>query len=213
MEIYNREKELRLGINKFLSSITKVDKNYIESFTQEQLLQLKSAVSDINNVLTLKITLAFADWIKEFISLTNEEYEKLIKNINSTKPNTNGFDIWIKNKKIIVEIKAIIPINEGDYYAAAQKDSILMDAVKLINGKKELKDTSNYYKFIGLIDIGDKTDKAIEKIMTKSERMISEDPKRIKMYDVIDKLKLVDNKIKLDDLRKDSVYIKKIRLN
>ncbi len=52
------------------------------------------------------------------------------------KPNTNGYDIELVDRlKIVSEIRCIIPINNGSYYGAAQRNSILDDALKLMKGK------------------------------------------------------------------------------
>jgi len=211
-EIYDRTTELKEKLNNFLNNLTKSEKDYYSTFNQSQFLDLKMALSDINNVLTLKTTLAFGHWIADFFKLSNEEHKQIVKEINETKPNTNGFDIQVQKRNIIAEIKCIIPINEGFYYGAAQRNSILDDAIKLIKGKKELPNTTKHIKLIGLIDLDEKTDKAIEKLMKPAKNIRTETQLRLDRHDIVHKLKLIDNSTELSELKTDYVYLKKIKI-
>lgn len=211
-EIYDRTLELKEKLNSFLNNLTKSEKDYYNTFNQSQLLDLKMALSDINNVLTLKTTLAFSNWIADYFNLSNDEHNKLVQEVNRTKPNTNGFDIQIPKRKIIAEIKCIIPINEGFYYGAAQRNSILDDAIKLIKGKRKLPNTTKYIKLIGLIDLDEKTDKAIEKLIKPAKNIRTETQLRLDRHDIVHKLKLIDSSTRLSELTTDYVYLKKIKI-
>ncbi|MBN4048347.1 hypothetical protein JYU17_00075 [Flavobacteriaceae bacterium AH-315-O20] len=210
--IYDRTLDLKEKLNDFLSELTNNKKDYYNSFTQSQLLDLKMAVSDINNVLTLKTTLAFSNWIANYFNLSNDEHNQLTQEINRTKPNTNGFDVQVQKRKIIAEIKCIIPINKGFYYGAAQRNSILDDAIKLTKGKRELPDTSEYIKLIGLIDLGEKTDKAIEKLIKPAKNIRTETQLRLERHGIVHKLRVIDSTTKLSELTADYVYLKKIKI-
>ena len=212
--IYNRTEALKERLNAFIRSITGIDEDYYEKLTQEQLIQLKSATSDINNVFTLKITISFLEWLKNYLPLSNSEYEEIFNEINLTKPNANGFDIVIEKYKLLVEIKSIIPINNGNYYGAAQRTSILKDAINLKYGKKGFTNTEDYIKFIGLIDVGDKTNNAIAKLMTQypAEKLRTEDKHRKKMHEIVPYLELWEKDKDFNTLSKDMIFIKRLRI-
>jgi hypothetical protein len=211
--IYNRTNELKDRLNKLIQSFTSSDTDYFEELTLEELVALKLALSDVNNVLTLKTTLSCSEWLSSFFGLDSSEKDEIDRQVNSVKPNTNGFDIEVDGKhKIIVEIKGIVPINDGDYYGAAQRNSILDDAIKLKSGKKVIRDTSKFYKIIGLIDLGEKTDRAIAKLMIPSKVVRTSDPARLKRHEVVPMLKVLDDSMSCEDLNLENVYIKKISL-
>jgi HPt (histidine-containing phosphotransfer) domain-containing protein len=211
--IYNRTNELKDKLNKLIQNFTSSDIDYFEELTQAELIDLKLALSDVNNVLTLKTTLACSEWLSSFFDLEQSEKDEIDRQVNSVKPNTNGYDIEVNGKhKIVVEIKCIVPINNGNYYGAAQRNSILDDAIKLKSGKKVISDTSEFYKIIGLIDLGEKTDRAIEKLMTPAKKIRTSSAIRLKRHDVVSSLKVIDDSMCLDDLNVENIYIKKISI-
>lgn len=211
--IYNRTVKLRNDLNSFLQKLTGNSTDYYNSLSQGQLIELKLALSDVNNVMTLKTTLMFLDWICDYFHLSKEDKSLEIDKINKVKPNTNGYDIEISSSiNLVAEVKCIIPFNNGNYYGAAQYDSILDDAVKLNRGKKSIKNTSDYFKFIGLIDIGEKTDSAISKLMTPATNIRTKDIARLKRHEVVKLLKPINDKSILKELSKEYIYIKKIRI-
>jgi len=212
---YSRSEDLKNKLNSFISSFTEEDKNYFDSLSKEQLLGLKKALAYINNYLTLKTTLAMGKWIAKYFKLSRKEEDDLLKKIDEIKPNTNGYDIELKNHlKVIVEIKCIIPINNGNSFGAAQRNAILDDALKLIKGKKRsIPNTEQYIKIIGLLDVGEKTDNAIEELVNpmgkiRSKNQISQDRRNI-----IKKLVVVDNSIKPNDLTTEYIYLKRIQID
>ncbi len=170
------------------------------------------AVSDINNLFTIKTTLALANWMVEFFGLDDKEKNKLYENINKVKPNTNGYDIYLPDRKIIAEVKSIIPVNSGNRYGAAQRDSILKDAHKLVNGKPPVKDTRDYHKIIGLLDLGERTNQAISQIMTAKENPRTQQEARLALHAAVKKLHPLDESMKATDLSTDWVYLKKVRI-
>lgn len=211
--IYNRSDELRTKLNSLIQSFSGTDIDYFEELTLQDLVGLKLALSDVNNVLTLKTTLSCAVWLSPFFGLDQVEKDEIDRQINSVKPNTNGFDIEVNGKhKIVVEIKSIVPINNGDYYGAAQRNSILDDAIKLKSGKKVISDTSEFYKIIGLIDLGDKTDRAIEKLMMPAKSVRTSNQSRLDRHEVVPLLRALDDSMSCKDLKIENVYIKKIKL-
>lgn len=212
MDTYiGRYNSLKKRLNNHLKKLTGIEKDYFSDLNQNDLLELKSVLYDINNVLTLKVTLSAADWICDFFKVSNSEKKEILEKIDNTKPNANGFDINIKSpKKIIAEVKCIIPINNGNKYGGAQWNSILDDAYKLKNGKRELTDTSDYYKFLFLIDIGERTDQAISSLL-KESKPTSDKLLRTKRHEIKKHIILhSDNQAKL---RLDKIYFKTIKID
>jgi hypothetical protein len=61
---YDREDELKNRLNSFLAKsfdIAHID--YYSKLNDEAILNLKSALSDINNILTYKVTIGLVQWI------------------------------------------------------------------------------------------------------------------------------------------------------
>ena len=148
---YHREEELRNRLNNFfITYFSLPEDDYYGRLNSEKIISLKMALSDINNLLTMKITISFVNWIKKKLNLSQELEEKIMSEILSTKPSTNGYDI-ISNEvvKLIAEVKCNIPINAGIRYGSAQRNGITKDFNNLLNGKTKSKfDTSKYLKFM-----------------------------------------------------------------
>lgn len=160
---YNRTISLLDKYMKFIKSINTKD---IESnLTIEKLIELKSILSDINNIMTLISTHSIATKISDILSLKNEEREQVFNSIDNQKPNTNGFDIRIDSPvKILVEVKCNSLIHNKKY-GAAQINSILEDARKLrlessrhIKASKSIQDTKGYIKIIAIVNLSNKYD-------------------------------------------------------
>jgi len=209
-EIYNRTENLRERINDFLGRINKKKADYFGELTSDDLIEFKMALSDINNVLTLKTTLNFTTWLTKYFNVSNDKQIEILKTIDETKPNTNGYDIELPDEKIIAEIKCIVPINGGNYYGAAQRNSILDDAIKLKSGKRNIKDTKDFIKIIGLIDLGQRTDIAIEKLCKEAVNVRTKQKIRIDRHDIVKHIKVIDNKTNPKELSTDFIYLKKV---
>jgi len=209
-EIYNRTEKLRESVNEFLGHINKKKGDYFSELTSDDLIAFKMALSDINNVLTLKTTLNFTTWLTNFFEISKEKQKEILKRVDETKPNTNGYDIELLDEKIIAEIKCIVPINGGNYYGAAQRNSILDDAIKLKNGKKIVKDTKDFLKIIGLIDLGQRTDIAIDKLCTEAVNVRTKEKIRIDRHEIVKHIKVIDNETKRTNLSTNFIYLKKV---
>lgn len=214
-ENYDRNEVLKAKLNEFLSTFTKEKKDYFEKLSQEQLLGLKRALAYINNYLTLKTTLAMTRWIIDFFKLTEDKGKELIDKIKKIKPNANGYDIRFEDDdiKLIVEIKSTIPINNGNKFGSAQRNSILDDAIKLQSGKGVLSDTKKYLKFIGIIDTGDQTANAIEGLLTQPQRPWKGKEIREKRYDIIGFLEKIKFDAEPSDLTTEKIYVKKVKID
>lgn len=153
-------------------------------------------------------------WLVCFFKFSRKEEDNLIKKINEIKPNSNGYDIELNNNlKVVVEIKCIVPINDGYSFGAAQRNSILDDALKLNKGKKSIPNTEKYIKIIGLLDTGNNTKEAIQKLINPLGKVRSKNQLRIDRRKIIEKLVLINNKTKRSDLSPENIYIKPISID
>jgi len=177
-ESFDRERYLKDQLNIFLEQGLGLPNNdYYSNLDIDGFLQLKSILSGINNILTLKVSLAFAHWITKRLNLNQETTNRIISQITTTKPNANGYDIEISEPvKLIAEVKCNVPINGGNIYGSAQKNGISKDIQALINGKsKSSIHPSDYFRFMVFLDkpeIKDATGHFVKNMRSEKERMI-----------------------------------------
>ena len=152
---YHREEELKNRLNHFfITKFSLPEDDYYSRLDSEKIISLKMALSDINNLLTMKITISFVNWISEKFHLSLELKERLMHEVLSTKPSTNGYDI-VSNEVInlIAEVKCNIPINGGIKYGSAQRNGISKDLKNLLQGKTKSKfDPTNFFKFMVFLE-------------------------------------------------------------
>lgn len=206
----NREETL---MKNFVSALNEVFKNDFFEFKKDaykkisagEFVSLKKALSNINNIVTLKITNLFIEklCIDEFIS--NVQKDEMIENSNKQKANANGYDVEYPDPKkksnvenpikILAEVKCNIPVGKTQF-GSAQKAGILKDIEGLLNGeeksKSSLSTTKDYFKFMVFMDYtedGCDVKKSVNELLT---------PYKEKVIITSDKVKDVD---------KDHVYI------
>ena len=167
----SREDSLKNDFNCFWnSSFGTSNKDYYSKLSIDDLIRLKKAISCINNIITLRTTLSFVDYLETRDIIPSNIAEEIKNDVQSISVNTNGYDVeYSKNGfKLIAEVKCNIPVGEN-CFGVAQINSILNDLDGLIRGKKKSKisDTGSYFKFMVLLDTNG-VKKAMEKIMNKS---------------------------------------------
>jgi len=152
---YNREKALKSQLNTFFHKCLALpDADYYSRLDQEGFAELKSVLSDINNIFTVKVTLAFVAWLSDRFGLDGDTHAQIVSGVLGMKPNANGYDIEISNPiRVVAEVKCNIPINRGTKYGSAQRDGIAKDVASLVEGKsKSSVDPSRCLKFMVLLD-------------------------------------------------------------
>jgi hypothetical protein len=168
--VYDRERVLRSRLNAFIHNRFALPADdYYARLDHQSLAELKSVLSDINNIFTLRICLLFANWLAEVLALSDEDAQTLKESICRTPPNANGYDVeFIQPISVIAEIKCNVPINRGHKYGAAQRDGIAKDVRALIFGKKKSKmKPEGCLKFMVLLDtpsIRKATNKLVDKM-------------------------------------------------
>jgi hypothetical protein len=160
----DREQYLKQNFNDFWTSVFKNKMNYYSFLTMTNLIDLKKAVSNINNIITLRTTLGFIDYLWKMRLISNVEMNQMKNSVLSTNVNSNGYDI--DNCGIVAEIKCNIPVNTSSY-GAAQEKSIKEDLDGLYKGKSTSKtDPKNCYKFMVLLDV-DGVRTSMQKLVNK----------------------------------------------
>lgn len=208
-----RERDLKNRINKHLQKLTGKDIDFYSNMTQSDLIELKTVLADINNVLTFKTTITAANWLCNIYGIDKDTKKNILETVDQIKPNTKGFDIHISEPyKIIAEVKCISPVNNGGKFGGAQWNSILDDCHKLKNGKGVLLDTTKYYKFLFLLDLGGRTDQAITQLLRISKGK-SDKPMRATRHQVKEHILLLNGTEKFENLELDKVFLKKIKLD
>lgn len=83
---YNRTINLLDKYTKFIKSIDTEDIG--NNLTLDKLIELKSILSDINNIMTLISTRSIATKLSDILSFKNEDRERIFNDIDKQKPNT-----------------------------------------------------------------------------------------------------------------------------
>ncbi|MHA1523271.1 MAG: hypothetical protein ACTSY1_02550 [Alphaproteobacteria bacterium] len=166
---YNREIILEERLNKFISMNFDIPKsNFYRKMEFRKFLDLKSVLSDINNIVTMKVTIVFVEWLADCLGWSEEERDSALSDILSSKPNANGYDVEIEmgNESIIAEVKCNIPINGGDTYGAQQLTGILRDINSLVGGKSKSNmqpsDCLKFMVFVNIPEIREATRKLVD---------------------------------------------------
>lgn len=180
--------KFKKGVNDVINDIldNSLDSSRIDLFANidyGKLIDLKKALSDINNIITLITTNAFLKKLK----ISEDQYKRMFDFFNGSNANSNGFDIeypkkiirngkekeWLPENlngdiKILAEVKCNIPINEGEF-GKQQNEGIITDILHLYYGKTKSKLTKeeidDYYKFMVILDCGNNCYSALEKIL------------------------------------------------
>jgi hypothetical protein len=150
--MYNREEDLKKSFNDAMQNILGVPSDdYYTKLSIRQVLSLKSVLSDINNIVTLRLAFLLGTWICNRFQV--KDGDKIATSITACKPNANGFDIQLDDPNVVAEVKCNIPINGGITYGSAQKDGLIKDIRGLLLGKsKSKKKIDQSIKILGLYD-------------------------------------------------------------
>ena len=204
----SRLKKLNEKIDNKLGVLTGNFSNFTKNFTTKDYLRLKSTLSDVNNVLTLKLTLSFVDTLCEKFDLSEETKLDWKTKIDAIGPNTKGFDINVENPiKILAEVKCIT--TENNRFSAIQKKNLFIDAHKLKYKECNI-DQSEYYKFIVILDSGNETDNCIQALLNYKSKILNEE--RTKRMQVIKDIIFLNENFRTAELSKDKVYIVKQKI-
>ena len=153
---YHRDEDLRDRINAFLEQAFDLPtEDYYGRLDVRSMLSLKSALSDINNAVTVRLTLGFLDWAAQTLSFDAPAIQQLRGTVLATKPRGNGYDIHCLGPvEFVAEVKCNIPVNGGRVYGSAQRAGIIKDVDALLHGKsKGAAVGEKCLKFLAFLDL------------------------------------------------------------
>ena len=174
--IDRQQEELKNQINEFFSRHN--IHNLYEQLSVKELIELKKIFSCINNIITIRATIAFVNKLFKDGFISQAVYDNILNDINEQHANANGFDVKYEGeqgKKIIAEIKCNIPVSESSF-GDNQRKKIIEDIGHLQGGKStaHLKDDiSEYYKFMVILDCDENVKECMRKIIDK-QNMVKE---------------------------------------
>ena len=160
-----RQGKLKDDFNDFWNKSLKTsDENYYSKLTGDDFIKLKSAISCVNNIITLKTTIAFIDYLLDNGHIKTDNALEMKAHVLETNANANGFDIEYQGEvlKIVAEVKCNKPVNKHSF-GPAQVDGILNDLKRLVEGKtKSHANVNDCLKFMVLLRL-----EAVEESMKK----------------------------------------------
>lgn len=174
---YLKDEELRRRINAFLQLTFDLPQDdYYAKLDLKSFLALKSALSDVNNAVTMRLTLGFLDWASKSMPFDAIAISRIRAAVLSTKPSSNGYDIHCTEPiPFVAEVKCNIPVNAGKRYGAAQKVGILKDIDALLQGKSKASPVSpDSLKFMVFIDLPE--------VRAANEHLVSSNSKMSKAF-------------------------------
>jgi len=150
-----------------------IDEETYKKITAEKFVSLKKALSNINNIVTLKVTNYFISKLVDGNVVDDEQADVMKEEINKISANANGYDIRYETEKILAEVKCNIPVN-GKTFGAKQEEGIFKDIDGLLNGKPtgKVKNINEYYKFMVFLNasgVPDSVNKTLEKKYKKKD--------------------------------------------
>ena len=193
MSTYNRKNELLEAFNDFWQKALNSNEDYYSKLTLKEFVDLKKAVANINNIITMLVTESFVHTLHKDSVISTSQQSEMLKQLFETHANTNGFDVEYSDKqmKIVAEVKCNIPVNETSF-GAAQENSIMDDVDHLFHSKKKSdltpKVIQEYYKFMVFLDVENvhvAAQKLIQKLTKKGYQIAEYTPKTKLQKDIV----------------------------
>lgn len=153
--VHTRKEILTEQLQTTLKSVCKSEVMLKDNLELNELLSLKTALSQVNNFITYRLTLQFINLLFGIDFITKEQRCTMLDYVEHTSSNANGFDIICDTeKKILAEVKGTVPYQDNRY-GNAQSQSIIKDLKSLYQGKAKAKieNPCDYYRFMVLLNI------------------------------------------------------------
>lgn len=167
--VNERENFLKMQFNEVWSSILKEKKDYYSYMDDHSLDLLKNAVSNLENINTLKTTLLYISKLKQIFDISDKEVNAIEESVRTTSPYYEGYDVEYKGAiNVIAEIKCNMPVNNSsNRFETVQVNEIKRDLEYLINGKEKskIKNIDNFYKFLVIKKHGKNLAYAVEDLI------------------------------------------------
>jgi hypothetical protein len=193
MPTYNRKDDLSSAFNDFWQEALNSKENYYSKLSLKEFVNLKKAITNINNIITMLVTESFVKTLHKDGVISTPQQSKMLEQLFETHANTNGFDVEHSagQMKIVAEVKCNIPVNETSF-GAAQENSIMEDVDHLFHSKKKSnltsEDIQDYYKFMVFLDVEKvrvSTQKLIQKLTKKGYQIAEYTPKTKLQKDIV----------------------------
>lgn len=204
MKKENRYEVLAAQFNEFVNRVAGTSgRDYYGRLATRDFVELKNVLSNINNIITLHITHAFAEWLHLHGVVDNAQFAAIRAGIEGSNANANGYDVQFEGRVgradgIVAEVKCNIPV-KPDRFGAAQLSNLKKDVEGLLHGKSKAKglDTTNYLKFMVLLDDCERVRPAAEHFIGAMQKhghsiVIADAPRALRtdtIYAIILKLK------------------------
>lgn len=132
------------------------EKDYYENLDLDKLLKLKSALSDINSAISIKLALEFLKWVSAALTLSENEIDTIQSSILEEAHKHQHYDIEHRSlnigKSFVAEVKCRVPLLEGNRYGGAQKIRIWKDIEALREGHTKVAFNPHAYRFMVFLD-------------------------------------------------------------
>lgn len=156
-ERFGKGNDLQQRINSTLNEVFELpEKDYYASLDLEKLLKLKSALSDINSAISIKLALEFLKWVSAALALSETETTTIHNEILQEAHKHQHYDIEHRSlewgKSFVAEVKCRVPLLEGNHYGGAQKIRIWKDLEALREGHTKVAFNPNAYRFMVFLD-------------------------------------------------------------
>lgn len=193
MPTYNRKDDLSSAFNSFWQEALNSNEDYYSKLTLKEFVNLKKAITNINNIITMLVTESFVKTLHTDGVISTPQQSEMLEQLFETHANTNGFDVEYSagQMKIVAEVKCNIPVNETSF-GAAQENSIMEDVDHLFHSKKKSdltsEDIQDYYKFMVFLDVEKvrvSTQKLIRKLTKKGLNVTEYTPKTKLQKDIV----------------------------
>ena len=193
MPTYNRKDDLSSAFNDFWRKALNSNEDYYSKLTLKEFVNLKKAITNINNIITMLVTESFVKTLHKDGVISTPQQSEMLEQLFETHANTNGFDVEYSagQMKIVAEVKCTIPVNETSF-GAAQENSIMEYVDHLFHSKKKSdltsEDIQDYYKFMVFLDVKNvriSTQKLIRKLTKKGLNVTEYTPKTKLQKDIV----------------------------
>ena len=193
MPTYNRKDDLSSAFNDFWRKALNSNEDYYSKLTLKEFVNLKKAITNINNIITMLVTESFVKTLHKDGVISTPQQSEMLEQLFETHANTNGFDVEYSagQMKIVAEVKCNIPVNETSF-GAAQENSIMEDVDHLFHSKKKSdltsEDIQDFYKFMVFLDVENvrvSTQKLIRKLTKKGLNVTEYTPKTKLQKDIV----------------------------
>ena len=193
MPTYNRKDDLSSAFNSFWQEALNSKEDYYSKLTLKEFVNLKKAITNINNIITMLVTESFVKTLHKDGVISTPQQSEMLEQLFETHANTNGFDVEYSagQMRIVAEVKCNIPVNETSF-GAAQENSIMEDVDHLFHSKKKSdltsEDIQDFYKFMVFLDVENvrvSTQKLIRKLTKKGLNVTEYTPKTKLQKDIV----------------------------